>query len=490
MVACFEEAMNLEVHSKIKSGLKWSLLNQVISQVIFLCFGIYLARLLGPAAYGLVGMVTVFSGFAVIFVDFGFTSAVIYFQELSQKSLSSIFWFNLVLGTLIYVLFYISSPLISQFYHEPQLIALTRVVTLSVVINSLSALQNALLSKNIDFKMKTITSWISIILSYGIAFTLAFFDFGVWSLVIQTLSISILNTIFIWYLAKWRPDIHFSFADIKPLLKYGSGIAGTSIFGYLTRNLDNLIIGKFLGNASLGIYTRSYSLMMLPITNISTVFSKVLFPAFATMQNDLNRFATYYNKVIKHIAFLTFPMMFGLSSVSREFVLIFLGNKWVDAIVIIKILSILGAFQSILSLNGTIYNSTGNSVKALKVTMILNLFLVPSWIIGLYLGNLNGLVWAYFLVGTLGALPIWAYALKQINLKMFDVVNKLKVIFFASLFLFICNECISLLKLELVVSFIVKIFTGILSYSVVIFLFDKIYYEEIMIRIASLSKRR
>ena len=474
--------MQAEVHNKVKIGLKWNMINQIVTQIVFVWFGIYLARLLGPAAYGLVGMITVFAGFANIFVDFGFTSAIIYFQELDDNKLSSVFWFNMAMAIIIYLLFYLLAPYISYFYNEPKLEILTKVVTLSIIINSFSSLQNAILSKNIDFKTKITTSWISTIVSYVIAFFLAYKGYGVWSLVFQMLAVSFINSVFLWQITKWRPKFYFSLADIRPLFKYGSGIAGTNMLGYLTRNIDNLLVGKFLGNAALGLYSRSYSLMLLPISNVTSVFSKVLFPAFSILQNDKQALAKYYLKVIKYIAFVTFPMMFGLSSIAKEFVLIFLGPEWYEAILIIKMLSILGAFQSILSLNGIIYNSTGNSLKALKVTLILNLFLIPSWLIGLYLGNLNGLVLAYLIVGTLGALPIYAFALKQINLKLSDAFREIKWIALCSVAVFCINVPVTYLITSNIMALLVKL---ILAASIYIFLMrilDYSFYRNLLDR--------
>lgn len=471
--------MKGEVHNKVKIGLKWNMVNQIVTQIVFVWFGIYLARILGPEAYGLVGMITVFSGFANIFVDFGFTSAIIYFQELDDKKLSSVFWFNMAMGILIYLMFFFISPIIANFYNEPKLEVLTKIVTFSVIINSFGALQNAILSKNIDFKAKITTSWVSTILSYSIAFFFAYKGYGVWSLVFQILSVAFFNNLFLWFITKWRPKFHFLLADIKPMFKYGSGIAGTNILGYLTRNLDNVIVGKFLGNAALGLYTRSYGLMMLPLTNISSVFSKVLFPAFSLMKDDIKSLSSYYLKVIKLIALITFPMMFGLSSVSREFVLLFLGPKWIEAIPLISMLSILGAFQSILSLNGIIYNSTGNSVKALKVTLILNLFLIPAWLIGVYYGGLVGLVLAYLIVGTVGTLPIYGFALKQIGLSLWDVFKKVKIILISSVGIILINYPVEYFLTDILILFSIKVFLGAVFYVFLIRVLDKKFFMQV-----------
>ncbi|OKL39875.1 lipopolysaccharide biosynthesis protein [Pontibacter flavimaris] len=461
------------LQTKVKSGLKWNIINQVVSQLIFVWFGIYLARLLGPEAYGLVGMITVFSGFANLFVDFGFSSAIIYDQNLTQKKVSSVFWFNLFIGVVVYLLFFMFSPLIADFYKEPKLILLTRVVTLGLLINSLAGIPNTLLSKNIDFKQKIIAAWIATFLSYGVAFWMAYNNWGVWSLVFQGITSSIINLIFVWRIAKWSPLFHFSWSEIKGLFSYGSGIVGTNLLGYLTRNLDNLLIGKFLGNASLGIYTRSYTLMMLPITNVTNVFKKVLFPAFSIIQNDKEKIALHYLKVIKFIALITFPLMVGLFTVTEEFVMLILGVKWEEAIPVIKMLSLLGAFQSILSLNGIIYNATGNAVKAFKVTLYLNAVLIPSWILGLYLGGLQGLVLAYLIVGTLGAIPILYGSLRLVNLDLMDVWRQLDKVVLGCFFIFLVSFLVGKFNLTLEMSLLYKVVFSGISYAAIIFLLER-----------------
>lgn len=470
----------MSLRTKVKSGLKWNLVNQIVSQIIFVWFGIYLARLLGPEAYGLVGMITVFSGFANLFVDFGFSSAIIYDPKLTQNKISSVFWLNLLIGVIIYLIFFFSAPLLAEFYNLEELEVLTRVVSISLILNSLSGVPNSLISKSIRFKEKIRASWISTIISYAGAFYLAFNDYGVWSLVFQTLIFSVFNLFFVWKIASFKPSFYFSLADIRSLISYGSGIAGTNLLGYLTRNLDNLLIGKFLGGSSLGIYARSYGLMMLPIKNISSIFTKVLFPAFSKIQNQPDVIAVYYLKSTKTIALFSFPIMFGFFAVAEEFVLIFLGEGWIEAIPIIQMLSILGAVQSVLTLNGVIYNSLGKAITAFKVTLVLNLVLIPSWIIGMKLDGLNGLVLAYLLVGTLGSIPILAIALRYINLTVIDQFKNLFFIILGSLAIILsCSVFDILFTFPMIYSFILKIIVGGIIFLLIIVPIEKSFLLEI-----------
>ncbi|MCM4158776.1 lipopolysaccharide biosynthesis protein [Antarcticibacterium flavum] len=466
--------MEKDLNTRVKKGISWNISNKIVSQLIFVWFGIYLARLLGPEVYGLVGMVTIFSGLASILVDFGFSSSIIYFQDLNKKDLSSVFWLNLALSILIYLIFYFCAPFLADFYNEPKVTFLTRLLSLNFIIYAFSALQNALFTKKIDFKKVIISSWIAVIISYLVAFLMAYNNYGVYSLVAQIIIHSFINTGLLWVFSNWRPSFYFSFKSINPIFKYGINIAGTNLLSYLTRNTDNLLIGKFLGDASLGIYTRSYSLMMLPITNISQVFTKVLFPAFSEMQTDLEGLRKYYLKTVKLIALVVFPLMFGLSSIAEEFVLLLLGDAWFQAVPVIRLLAILGAFQAILALNGTIYNSTGNANKGFKVTLILNVILIVGWSIGLFLYDLMGLVYSYVIIGTLGTLPILYNALKQIQLSLVEIYHTIKYPVFGGILILLINNSIDyFFDFKLTVRLFFKIPLSIFTYILILYLYQK-----------------
>ncbi|MGQ1943646.1 lipopolysaccharide biosynthesis protein [Ornithobacterium rhinotracheale] len=460
--------------NKIKSGLKWNLFNQVFTQVVFVLFGIYLARLLGPEAYGLVGMVTVFSGVANLLLDFGFTSSIIYFQDLSKKELSSIFWFNLAMALVLYSVLFLCAPLISNFYGEPKLNALAKVISLSLIISALSATQNAQLSRDINFKLKTIYSWIAMFIAYIVAFIMAWCNYGVWSLVAQTLIFSVLNTLGLYSITKWFPAWHFDLADIKKIFHYSFNIFGANSLQYITENVDKLLIGRLAGNDALGLYTRAISLMALPISNISQVFAKVLFPAFSSIKDDISAMQNYYLQTAKVIASLSFPLMFLLFIVSKEFTLIFLGDKWIDLIPILKLFCLLGAFKAIISLNGVLYNSTGNAKLAFRVLIIFNLIQLPIFYICLKYYDFMTMIYAYTVTNTIGAIPILSVALKLIKLEILDIIRKTYVIVIGSIIIVLTGLFIDKLYFEsLYTNFILKIMIGAILYSTIMFIFDK-----------------
>jgi len=337
----------MDIKRKVIKGLKWSFVDQFLSQIFFFVFSIFMARILSPTDFGVVSTVTIFTGFATLFIDMGFSIALVQKKDADDEHYSSVFWLNVIVGLLLYLLFYCIAPVLSFFFNQPQFTILVRVVSVSFIINSLTAVQSCILIKELKFKEKIIFNWISILIGYSVAFYLAFNNYGVWAIVWMTLITAIVNLILLWFSSGWYPKFLFNKNKINELSTFGFSVLGETSVNYWSRNFDNFIIARVLGSTQLGLYTRAYSLMLLPLRNISSVITKVMFPAFSKKQDDVPAIKRYYLLIIKYIALLTFPAMIGLSLVSKEFVLFFFGNAWKGMIPVLSILSIVGALQSI-----------------------------------------------------------------------------------------------------------------------------------------------
>ncbi|MFV8342157.1 MOP flippase family protein [Flavobacterium sp. XS2P39] len=463
----------MTLKNKVKNGLKWTFIDQILSQIIFLIFGIFLARILSPAVFGVVGMITIFSNFAVLFIDLGFSAALIQKEKITNAHYSSVFWLNLGIGFLMYLLFYLCAPYISLFYKQAELTALIRVISLSFIITSVASVQSNLLIKNLQFKKKVIINWIAMIVGYAIAFVMAYRGYGAWALVWMTLATAIVNTLLYWITASWVPLLMFDWNKIKELSHFGLNFLGDTSVNYWSRNYDNFIIGKVLGSYDLGLYSRAYSLMLLPLRNVTTIVTKVMFPAFSQKQSDLALLKKYYLSIIKYIALLTFPMMIGLSLVAKEFVLLFFGKQWSAMIPILSILSGLGALQSIVSLNGLIYNSLGKVAIAFKVSLFTNIILIIAFTIGVNYG-LKGVSWSYLIASLLLFGPIYNTAIKQLNITLIEVFRYLKGVLFATaamtLSLIILN---SFCTMSLLFSLLLKIGLGSSVYFLVLVVLEK-----------------
>jgi PST family polysaccharide transporter len=463
----------MSLKNKVKSGLKWTFIDQILSQIIFFVFSIFLARMLTPSMFGIVGMVTIFSNFAILFIDLGFSAALIQKKDVTTIHYSSVFWLNLGIGLFMYLIFYANAPLISRFYHQPELINLIRVICLTFIISSFSSVQSNILIKDLQFKKKVIINWIAMLLGYLVAFIMAYKGYGVWAIVIMTLTTAILNSLLIWWISKWVPQFVFDWKKIKELSHYGINFFGDASINYWSRNFDNFIIAKVLGSIDLGIYSRAYSIMLLPLRNISTIITKVMFPAFSQKKDDIQLLKKHYLNIIKHIALVTFPVMIGLSLVSKEFVLLFFGKQWIAMIPVLTILSGLGAIQSILSLNGLIYNSLGKVNIAFKVSILTNILLIIAFLIGVNYGLL-GITYSYIIASAILIIPVYQMAIKQLTISLYEVFLVLKGILWATLIMALGLVTLnSFTQFTIIIGLIVKVSIGFIIYLTTLLLLER-----------------
>ncbi|OGU34266.1 MAG: lipopolysaccharide biosynthesis protein, partial [Ignavibacteria bacterium GWB2_35_6b] len=351
--------MNIKKHAV--SGVKWSSTSQVGLQGLQFITTIVLARLLSPADYGLMGMTMVWIGFINIFKDLGTSAAIIQRKDLTETTLSSIFWINLAFGFIAMTILFIIASLISNFYHEPRLINMLRVLSCTFLIASISIMQQAILERDMAFDKVAKIELASVTFSSFIGIILAFLEAGVWSLVYKTVAEIALTTILLWIFVAWKPKMVFVWQEVKSVSKFSLNLTGFNIFNYFSRNTDYLLIGKFLGAQDLGYYTMVYRIMLFPLQNLSRVIGRVFFPIFSKIQDDNIRFKRVYLNVVGTIALVTFPMMVGLFAVSKPFVLTILGQQWKPIIILLMILSPVGMLQSVGTTVGIIYQAKGRT---------------------------------------------------------------------------------------------------------------------------------
>jgi PST family polysaccharide transporter len=480
----------MSLKNKVKKSLVWTFSDQIISQVLFVIFGIFLARILPPSVFGVVGMVTIFTNFAALFIDMGFGTALIQKKDADNEHYSSVFWLNLGIGTFLYIIFFFTAPLLSAFFKEPQITVLIRVICLSFIISSLTSVQSNLLVRELKFKQKVIFNWIAIITGYAVAFILALNNYGVWSIVWMTIVTSSINTILYWFSTNWYPSFIFNIAKVKELSRFGLNVLGDTTVNYWSRNFDNFIIARVLGSTDLGLYTRAYSLMLLPLRNVSSVITRVMFPAFAKKQDDLVSMKKYYLLIIRYISLITFPAMIGLSLVSKEFVLLFFGNKWVGMIPLLSILSVIGTFQSILYLNGMIYNALAKANIAFRISLMVNFVLIIVFSIGVNFG-IVGMSWSYLIASMLLFYPIYNTAIKQLNIKWPEVFVALKGSIFGTLGMAIGLISINYLThFSLLMGLIIKIIAGLMIYFIIIYYYEKELLKSVMFKFAAVLRNK
>jgi len=349
------------LREKTINGVFWSALEKYGNQVIRFIISIILARLLEPREFGIVGMLAIFMGISQVFVDSGLSSALIQKKNPSNKDFCTVFYFNLLISILLYLILYFSSGLISSFYNEPVLKNITKVLGLVLIINAFGLIHNTKIQKSLDFKQITKVSYVSSVVSGSVAILLAYRDFGVWSLVFYQISTRLTRTIMLWILDHWKPSMDFSLEAFKELFNYSSKLLGSSLINSITINMYNLVIGKYFSAVSLGFYDRAKKLQMLVASNLNATIQVVTFPVLSEIQDEQIRLQKSYRKILEIVAFIIFPLMFMLIIVAKPLIIILLGEKWTETIVYFQILALVGIGYPIGAINLNILKVKGRT---------------------------------------------------------------------------------------------------------------------------------
>lgn len=361
---------NQSLKSQTKRGLYWSAANNVASQGMRFIFGLILARLLSPDTYGIIGIITVFICVAQVFIDCGFSQALIAKQDRTQTDFSTEFIFNIAVGLLGYLVLFIVAPLIAGFYKMPILSPVLRVLGISVIINSLGVVQSAQFSIRLDFKTPAEIGVSTQLVSGVIGIVLAYYGFGVWALVIQQILGGVLYLIFVWIKAGWRPNWVFSKESFNFLWSYGSKILGASLIQQIYDNLYPLVIGKFFNARQLGLYSRANGFASLPSTNLSGIISSVTFPILSRIGNDKPRLLSVYRRMIKTTAFIVFPIMIGLAAVASPLVKILLNSQWYGCIPMLQLLCLALIWQPLSNIQLNVLKVVGRTDVVLKLEVL------------------------------------------------------------------------------------------------------------------------
>ncbi len=416
--------MSLKEHTI--RGVGWTTIGRAAGQLTSFVVSIILARLLTPEDFGLFGMVLVFVGFATLFGNLGFGAALVQMQQVEERHLSSVFWLNIITGFVLAVSVLAGSSLVAAFYGEPALRPMMMLLSIGFLVSPIGMVHRAILSRKMDFRLPALIEMAAAFISGGIALTLALNDFGVMSLIWQNLVLVSLTAFGLWGVSSWRPKFTLDISALKELFGFSGNLLGFDVINYWLRKGDDLLIGKVLGSASLGIYSRAYSLMMLPIQQIAWVMGGVMFPALSRVKHDRERVKRIYLEAISMIALVAFPLMLGLLVVSRSFVLVLFGPKWLELIPVLRILCLVGVVQSIGTTVGWIYQSQGRTDWMLRWGIAAGALILASFGAGVWLGSAKAVAGCYaFTTCIVLIYPMFAIPGKLINLTFLEVVTSL-----------------------------------------------------------------
>ena len=359
-----------ELKDKTLSGVKWNALGRFSTQGVGFVIGILLARILSPSDYGVVGMIGIFMAIAQTFIDSGFGSALIRKKDCTDEDYSTAFYFNIVVGIVCYFILFFSAPLIADFFDTPILRDIVRVLGINLFLNSLTIVQTAKLTAAVDFKSQAKISLVVTIVSGCVGLFMAYRGYGVWSLVYQSVSLSLVRTILFWFVTKWHPLRTFSKQSFKYLFGFGSKILSAGLLHTIYANLTTILIGKFYTPKDLGYYARGENLAVYPSTNITGILQSVSYPILSKIQDDDARLISVYRKYIRITSMVIFFGMFLMMALAKPLILTLFTDKWESSIIYLQVFCFAYMFDHICQLNLNILYVKGRSDLVLRLEVI------------------------------------------------------------------------------------------------------------------------
>lgn len=374
----------------LRSGLKWNSIAQLLNQVSVFITGFILMRLLTPEDFGLVAIVTVFLGFSQLFTNVGLSSSIINQKNVSKYDYDNIFTFSLMIGSIMALLMYIFSNPLASFFDDHRLAILFQIASIALFISPLGAIPAAILKRKLLFKALAIINIISTFVSLGVAIVMAYYDYGYYSLIAQKLIYLTLNIVLVFIVSKYIPYLWFSFKNLKGHLNFGIPILGSKIINYSIGNLDNFLIGKFLGTSSLGYYGRAFSIVTIPSTRIGLIINSTMFPVFSNMKNrnvDIKNSVLKLFELILYVLFLL-ALLYVISS--RSLIqIISPDGEWDSIIPIIQALAFVSVFKPIINFYSSILASLGLTKLSFKTELIGGLIIGIGFMVGVNFSLLN-----------------------------------------------------------------------------------------------------
>lgn len=447
--------------NKTIKGVGWSAADAFLGQGVTFIIGLVLARLLSPDEYGLIGICLIFTTVLNGIVDSGFSNALIRKKEVTDEDYNTMFITNMAISIVLYVLLFISAPLVSDFFHREELTALVRATGLVLFLNALSITQVTILTKKIDFKTKTKASFVSAIISGGIGIVMAYMGYGVWALVAQQLSKQLFYTICLWFLNKWCPKFSFYKDSFKYMWGFGWKLLASGILNNLWNQLYQVVIGKCYTSATLGHYTRANEYASIFSSNLTSIVQRVSFPALAEIQDDKERMVQGYRKVIKITMFVTAVCMISLGAVSEPLIYTLIGTKWHEAATYLPLICISMSLYPLHAINLNILQVLGRSDIFLYLEIIKKIVGLLPLIIGIFYGIYYMLL-ASILTGIISLyLNTW-YTGKTLSYTFVKQIRDIAPSYFTALVIAVAVYFLKFLMLPCYVVLVLQIIVGII----------------------------
>jgi O-antigen/teichoic acid export membrane protein len=445
-------------------GFFWSAIERFSVQGIQFVLSIIIARLITPSDYGLIAMLNIFISLGQVFIDSGFSSALIQKKDRTDVDFSTVFYFNIVVSVLVYIVLFISAPVISSFYNVPELEIITKWISLGVIVSAFSIVQRAELTIKLDFRTQAKASLISVLISGVIGICFAYYGFGAWALVIQNLSSNLLNTLLLWFFSSWKPKLVYSWGAFNVLFTFGSKLLFSALLHTLYINLYSLVIGKKYSTTDVGYYNRAYSIAQFPSINIVGIISRVMYPIQCELQDEEEKLNLSFINYLRISCFTIFPMMVIVAVLSKPLVLFFLTEKWISVAELLSILCFAYMWYPVMVINNQILNVKGRSDYFLKTEVIKKVVAVIILLITMPLG-IHILCWGVLLYNLLDILIIVFFAKKVIRTSYVEQLKNILPFFILSLIMGVAVYISVLIFTAPLYQLLLGLLVGLLSYS-------------------------
>lgn len=409
---------------KTAKGLFWGGLSNGVQQLLNLIFGIFLARLLTPADYGMVGMLAIFSLIASTLQESGFTAALANKKEISHRDYNAVFWFSVLTGCTLYLLLFFASPLIASFYEIPELTPLARYSFLGFLISSFGVAQNAYLFRNLMVKQKSISLIVALLVSGCVGVTMAYFGFAYWGIATQSIVyIATINLCYL-YFSPWRPTLNIDFTPLKGMFMFSSKLLLTNIFKHLNDHILTIILGKYYSDKDAGYFSQAHKWNYMGHSLISGMVNGVAQPVLVSTGDERERLQRVFRKMLRFTAFIAFPAMWGLALIVPELIPLAITDKWLPCVPILQILCIGGAFIPIITLYTNMIISRGRSDIYMFGTIAIGLIqMLVMWLLHPY--GMQRMVVVYVILNSCWLL-VWHYFVwREIKLSLLSALKDL-----------------------------------------------------------------
>lgn len=380
------------------SATAWSGADIILRQSLQFAVTIALARLLSPAEFGTIALLSLFTGIAGAFVDSGLSAALIQRQDTTQTDESTVFWFNLAAGVLVASALAASAGWIATFYNAPVLVSLVWVMAANVLLSALGAIHGTLLTKRLDFRTQMKIGGIASAISGGLAIWMALLGFGVWALACQTVAATILSTGLLWLMSPWRPTFEFSFVSARKLFGFGGFLLAAGLLDIVYSRLYTVFIGKRYGAEDLGYFNRAEGTKQLPVGVLTGILSRVAFPIFAEAKGDPARLRRGVRWAIRGIMLINLPMMLGLMAIAEPVVITLFGVKWLPSVPILKVLCVAGIFWPLHVININVLMAQGHSALLFRLEIVKKVIGIAMLGVGTWFGMI-GIAWSMVAFG-------------------------------------------------------------------------------------------